>query len=147
MGLREKSDKSSNHVSTLQSMTGNVRKVMLKGQTDAEETIETWRRADDKATRHAHDAAADQCTELSDFGVKLRDFESSDQDLLEDEPELEDGESADDTKDSVFSQNGSVGLSRQDSGGSLPVAKATKKTSRTNLSEASADTGIIGDIC
>ena len=29
------------------------------------------------------------------------DFESSDQDLLEDEPELEDGESADDTKDSV----------------------------------------------
>ena len=45
-----------------------------------------------------------------------------------------------------FSQNGSVGLSRQDSGGSLPVAKATKKTSRTNLSEASADTGIIGDI-
>jgi len=209
--LREKSDKSSAHVSTLQSMTGNVRKVMLKGQTDAEETIETWRRADDKATRHAHDAAADQCTELSDFGVKLRDevraadnavsslienqiqrdqptgqtpgrvtrefpsrlvegtpddirkarfrqawnttgvaakmdFESSDQDLLEDEPELEDGESADDTKDSVFSQNGSVGLSRQDSGGSLPVAKATKKTSRTNLSEASADTGIIGDI-
>ena len=46
---------------------------MLKGQTDAEETIETWRRADDKATRHAHDSAADQCTELSDFGVKLRD--------------------------------------------------------------------------
>ena len=31
----------------------------------------------------------------------LMDFESSDQDLLEDEPELEDGESADDTKDSV----------------------------------------------
>ena len=29
------------------------------------------------------------------------DFESSDQDLLEDEAELEDGESADDTKDSV----------------------------------------------
>ena len=47
--------------------------VMLKGQTDAEETIETWRRADDKATRHAHDSAADQCTELSNFGVKLRD--------------------------------------------------------------------------
>ena len=48
--------------------------------------------------------------------------------------------------DFQFSQNGSAGLSRQDSGGSLPVAKATKKTSRTNLSEASADTGIIGDI-
>ena len=39
-------------------------------------------------------------------------------------------------------------MSRQDSGGSLPVDKATKnsKTSRTNLSEASADTGILGDI-
>ena len=47
--------------------------VMLKGQTDAEETIETWRRVDDKATRDAHDAAADQCAELSDFGTKLRD--------------------------------------------------------------------------
>lgn len=46
----------------------------------------------------------------------------------------------------MFSNNGSGGLSRQDSGGSLPVAKATKATSRTNLSEASTDTGILGDI-
>jgi len=206
--LREKSDKSSAHVSALQSMTGNVRKVMLEGQTEAEEKIETWRRADDLATRDAHESAADQCAELSDFGSKLRDeiraadhavtnlidnqiqrdqpsgetpgrvtrefprrlvkgtpdelrkqrFRqvwsagvpkmddvSSDTDLLEEDTTQEEGESADDTKDSVFSQNGSGSLSRQDSNGSLPVAKATK-TSRTNLSEASTDTGIIGDI-
>jgi len=209
--LREKSDKSSAHVSTLQSMTGNVRKVMLEGQKEAEEKIENWRRADDQATRDAHEATNDQCAALSDFESKLRDeiraadqavanlidnqikrdqptgetpgrvsrkfprsiiqgtpddirksrfrqvydttgkdvranmdFESADSDLLEDEtPE---GESADDTRDSVFSNNGSGGLSRQDSGGSLPVAKATKATSRTNLSEASTDTGILGDI-
>lgn len=209
--LREKSDKSSAHVSTMTGMTTNVRKVMLEGQKEAEEKIENWRRADDQATRDAHEATNGQCTALSDFESKLRDeikaanqavadlienkiqrdeptgetpgrvlrkfprsivqgtpdeirksrfrrvydttgkdvranmdFESSDPDLLEDE--MTEGESADDTKDSVFSNHGSGGLSRQDSGGSLPVAKATKTTSRTNLSEASTDTGIIGDI-
>ena len=54
-------------------MTGNVRKVMLEGQKEAEEKIENWRRADDQATRDAHEATNDQCAALSDFESKLRD--------------------------------------------------------------------------
>ena len=49
--LREKSDKSSTHVAGLQSMTGQARKSMLEGQSNAEDAIESWRRSDDKATR------------------------------------------------------------------------------------------------
>merc|ERR1712004_101047 len=68
-----------------------------------------------------------------------------DADLIE---EMED--SHDDTKDSVFTESniGSGSLSRQDSGGSLTHSRTTKtkKTSRTNLSEASVDTGIVGVI-
>ena len=71
--LREKSDKSSSHVTELQGMTGTVRKVMLEGQSQAEDTIETWRRVDDKTTRDSHENVANQCAELSDFGSKLRD--------------------------------------------------------------------------
>merc|ERR1719433_1137545 len=69
--LREKSDKSSAHVSTMTGMTTNVRKVMLEGQKEAEEKIENWRRADDQATRDAHEATNGQCTALSDFESKL----------------------------------------------------------------------------
>ena len=43
-----------------------------------------------------------------------------------------------------ISKSGSGPLSRQDSGGSL--TKGPRKTSTTSLSQASADTGIIGDI-
>jgi hypothetical protein len=50
--LREKSDKSSAHVATLQSMTGAARKAMLDGQSSAEDAIESWRSADEKATRY-----------------------------------------------------------------------------------------------
>ena len=49
--LREKSDKSSTHVSNLQGKTGVARKMIQTGQSAAEETIENWRRADEKATR------------------------------------------------------------------------------------------------
>jgi hypothetical protein len=187
---------------------------MLEGQSKAEDTIETWRRVDDKSTRDFHESASAQCSELSDFGVKLRDeiraadnavanlldkqlkrdvptgrtpsrvtrdfpselvqgtpdeirlqnfrkqwnltngalatkmdFDNEDPDLLDSEDlNSEAGSSYD--GDSVFSnsKNGSASLSRQDSGGSLTARPASKKTSRTNLSEASADTGIIGDI-
>ena len=208
--LREKSDQSSTHVAGLQTMTGQARKAMLEGQSNAEDAIEGWRRSDDKATRTAHESAASQCAHLTGFGNKLRDeiraaghavsnlvekqmkrdvptgqtpgrvsrdfprnlvegtpdeirkrrfrenfnltnlaskmdFDASDPDLIE---ETED--SHDDTKDSVFTESniGSGSLSRQDSGGSLTQSKIgkAKKTSRTNLSEASVDTGIIGDI-
>merc|ERR1719273_781023 len=71
--LRDKSDKSSTHVSKLQSMTGTARKDMLEGQSDAEATIENWRRADDKAARNAHEMASVQCTEIKTFGSKLHD--------------------------------------------------------------------------
>ena len=81
---------------------------------------------------------------LTNLASKM-DFDASDPDLIE---ETED--SHDDTKDSVFTESniGSGSLSRQDSGGSLTQSKIgkAKKTSRTNLSEASVDTGIIGDI-
>ena len=50
--LREKSDKSSTHVSHLQGKTGVARKIIQAGQSAAESTIENWRRADDKATRY-----------------------------------------------------------------------------------------------
>ena len=46
---------------------------MLEGQSAAEDTIETWRRVDDKSTRDFHESASAQCAELSDFGSKLRD--------------------------------------------------------------------------
>ena len=49
--LREKSDKSSGHVTKVQTMTGTGRKTMLEGQSMAEEAIENWRRADEKAVR------------------------------------------------------------------------------------------------
>merc|ERR1711884_839749 len=62
---------------------------------------------------------------LTNLASKM-DFDASDPDLIE---ETED--SHDDTKDSVFTES--------------KIGKA-KKTSRTNLSEASVDTGIIGDI-
>ena len=214
--LREKSDQSSTHVAGLQSMTGQARKAMLEGQSNAEDAIESWRRSDDKATRTAHESAASQCADLTGFGTKLRDeiraaghavsnlvekqmkrdvptgqtpgrvarefprklvegtpdeirkrrfreqwnvtglaakmdFDGSDGDLVIEE-DLNSEASHDDTKDSVFESNlGSGSLSRQDSGGSLTQGRvtarpATKKTSRTNLSEASVDTGILGDI-
>merc|ERR1711953_365359 len=208
--LREKRDQSSTHVAGLQTMTGQARKAMLEGQSNAEDAIEGWRRSDDKATRTAHESAASQCAHLTGFGNKLRDeiraaghavsnlvekqmkrdvptgqtpgrvsrdfprnlvegtpdeirkrrfrenfnltnlaskmdFDASDPDLIE---ETED--SHDDTKDSVFTESNieSGSLSRQDSGGSLTQSRIGKarKTSRTNLSEASVDTGIIGDI-
>ena len=208
--LREKSDQSATHVAGLQTMTGQARKAMLEGQSNAEDAIEGWRRSDDKATRASHESAASQCAHLTGFGTKLRDeiraaghavsnlvekqmkrdvptgqtpgrvsrefprnlvegtpdeirkrrfrdqwnvtglaakmdFDGSDADLIE---EMED--SHDDTKDSVFTESniGSGSLSRQDSGGSLTHSRTTKtkKTSRTNLSEASVDTGIVGDI-
>ena len=214
--LREKSDQSSTHVAGLQSMTGQARKAMLEGQSNAEDAIESWRRSDDKATRTAHESAASQCADLTGFGTKLRDeiraaghavsnlvekqmkrdvptgqtpgrvarefprnlvegtpdeirkrrfrehfnltglaakmdFDGSDADLVIEE-DLNSEASHDDTKDSVFESNlGSGSLSRQDSGGSLTQSRvtarpATKKTSRTNLSEASVDTGILGDL-
>ena len=78
--------------------------------------------------------------------VKM-DFESDstmDTDLIEAEIEEDTASEAslqDDTRDSMFS---SEPLSRQDSGSNL--SKGIKKTSRTNLSEASTDTGILGDL-
>ena len=50
--LREKSDKSSTHVTHLQGKTGVARKIIQAGQSAAESTIENWRRADEKATRY-----------------------------------------------------------------------------------------------
>ena len=46
---------------------------MQEGQSATEDTIESWRRIDDKSTRDAHETASAQCNELSDFGNKLRD--------------------------------------------------------------------------
>merc|ERR1719323_299912 len=71
--LREKSDKSSSHVTNLQGKTGVARKIIQSGQSAAEATIENWRRADDKATRKSHETASAQCAVLTDFGSKLRD--------------------------------------------------------------------------
>lgn len=71
--LREKSDKSSTHVTHLQGKTGVARKIIQAGQSAAESTIENWRRADEKATRASHETASAQCAVLTDFGSKIRD--------------------------------------------------------------------------
>jgi hypothetical protein len=80
VALREKSDKSSSHLSALQTLTGAAQQKIQSSQAATEETIETWRQADEKATREAHDMASDQCAELTEFGTKLRDqIRTSDQ--------------------------------------------------------------------
>ena len=59
---------------------GSTRQIIQKSQSDAEETIENWRQADEQATREAHDTATVQCAELTDFGGRLRDqIRASDQ--------------------------------------------------------------------
>ena len=52
VALREKNDKSSAHVSALQDKTGSARHIIQGSQSATEETIETWRQADEKANRY-----------------------------------------------------------------------------------------------
>ena len=52
VALREKNDKSSAHVSALQDRTGSARQIIQGSQSATEETIETWRQADEKANRY-----------------------------------------------------------------------------------------------
>ena len=52
VALREKNDKSSAHVSALQDRTGSARQIIQSSQSATEETIETWRQADEKANRY-----------------------------------------------------------------------------------------------
>ena len=59
---------------------GSAQQKIQSSQSTTEETIETWRQADEKATREAHDMVSDQCAELTEFGTKLRDqIRASDQ--------------------------------------------------------------------
>merc|ERR1712062_89359 len=159
--LREKSDQSSTHMAGLQTMTGQARKAMLEGQSNAEDAIEGWRRSDDKATRTAHESAASQCAHLTGFGNKLRDEIRAaghavsnlvEKQMKRDVPtgqtpgrvsrdfprNLVEG-TPDEIRKRRFREN--FNLTNLAS----KIGKA-KKTSRTNLSEASVDTGIIGDI-
>ena len=74
--MKKKTEKFTTHFS----FAGSTRQIIQKSQSDAEETIENWRQADEQATREAHDTATVQCAELTDFGGRLRDqIRASDQ--------------------------------------------------------------------